>query len=272
MRRSEAKEQITKNPGRYLTLDNRSQHRHGGNVSYVCPICGSGTGKKGTGITSKDGVHFTCWVGCFTNSDIIDIIGLQNGLTDYNDKFEMACTQYGIDYKTLEPDNGLTTQARKGLKEDNKPITDNKHTKQKTQSTDYTHFFKLCTQMRSNSDYLTKRGISQATQKHFSIGYCPNWKSPTALKTGHNPPATPRIIIPTSRYSYIARDTRSPESLNDTERRFSKMKEGKTELFNLQALENSPEPIFVVEGEIDAISVYEAGHNAVALGTNQLNR
>lgn len=272
MRKSEAKEQITKNPGRYLMLDNQSQHRHGENVSYVCPICGSGTGKNGTGITSKDGVHFTCWVGCFTNSDIIDIIGLQNGLTNYNDKFEMACTQYGIDYEALEPDNDITiSQARKELNNNvhnkNKLITDNKHNTHETQLTDYTHFFKICTEMRSNSDYLAKRGISEKTQEYFSIGYCPEWKSPTALKNGGKPPATPRVIIPTSKYSYIARDTRPPESMSDKESQFSKMKEGKLELFNLRALDNNQEPVFVVEGEIDAISIYEAGHNAIALGS-----
>ena len=28
---------------------------------YICPVCGSGSGPKGTGITSKDGnIHFTC--------------------------------------------------------------------------------------------------------------------------------------------------------------------------------------------------------------------
>lgn len=274
MRRSEAKEQIIRNPGRYLTPDNQSQHRHGGNISYVCPICGSGTGAKGTGITSKDGVHFTCWAGCFSNSDIIDIIGLQNGLTEYNAKLERACTEYGIDYKALEPDNGIRlAQAREDFrgmgadKENNKPITYNKHNTQQIQSTDYTQFFKICTQMRSDSDYLAKRGISEATQEHFSIGYCPNWKSPAALKKGYNPPATPRVIIPTSQYSYIARDTRPPESMSEKERQFAKMKEGSLELFNLKAIEESEEPVFVVEGEIDAISIYEAGHNAIALGS-----
>ncbi len=64
MLRSEAKDQIIREPQRYLQLDNQSQHRHSGKPSYICPICGSGTGKKGTGITSKDGIHFTCWAGC----------------------------------------------------------------------------------------------------------------------------------------------------------------------------------------------------------------
>lgn len=46
MLRSEAKDQIIREPQRYLQLDNQSQHRHSGKPSYICPICGSGTGKK----------------------------------------------------------------------------------------------------------------------------------------------------------------------------------------------------------------------------------
>ena len=67
MTREDAKQSIIRNAGSYLTRDNSKK-------GYICPICGSGSGKKGTGITTKDKIHFTCWAGCFTNSDIIDII------------------------------------------------------------------------------------------------------------------------------------------------------------------------------------------------------
>lgn len=280
MFRSEAKEQIIRDPAHYLQLDNQSQHRHSGRPSYICPICGSGTGKKGTGITTKDGIHFTCWAGCFTNSDIIDIIGIENGLTDYNAKLERACTEYGIDYSTLEADYSLAlARARadfKGLEEpaQNQPKngqnTENTHntaSAPNTEQTDYIAFFKECASHRGESDYLAKRGISEGVQASFLIGYCPAWRSPTALKRGANPPATPRVIIPTSRYSYIARDTRPAEGMSDREKQFSKMKEGTLELFNLKALETMQEPAFIVEGEIDALSIIELGYKALALGS-----
>ena len=272
MLRSEAREQITRSPEHYLQLDRQSQTRHSGRPSYICPICGSGTGSKGTGITTKDGIHFTCWAGCFTNSDIIDIIGLKNGLTGYNEKFERACTEYGIDYSTLESDYSLSdaserarlARARADFKDletvQNKPEngqnTDNTHNAQPTENTDYIAFFKECASHRGESDYLAKRGISESVQASFLIGYCKEWRSPTALKKGYNPPATPRVIMPTSRYSYIARDTR--EGVKD----YAKMKEGKVALFNLKALEDMKEPAFIVEGEIDALSIIEVGHRA----------
>ena len=287
MLRSEAKEQIIRNPARYLKLDNQSQHCHSVRHGYICPICGSGTGKKGTGITTKDGVHFTCWAGCFTNSDIIDIIGLEYGLTNYNDKLERACTEYGIDYSQLQSDYSLAdaserarlARARADFRDLEKPAqnppkngqsTDNTHNTSSapnTANTDYVEFYKECARHRGESDYLAKRGISEGVQASFLIGFCSAWRSPTALKRGANPPATPRVIIPTSRYSYIARDTRPAEGMSDKERQFSKMKEGSLALFNLRAFEDMKEPAFIVEGEIDALSIVEIGHRAIALGS-----
>ncbi len=72
---------------------------------FICPICGSGKGdgrkNAGTGITTKDGIHFTCWAGYFTNSNIIDIIGLQYGLNenDHVHKFEGAARIFGIEFE-----------------------------------------------------------------------------------------------------------------------------------------------------------------------------
>ena len=67
MDRDTAKYEIQRRAKELLQPDNSKQ-------GFICPICGSGSGKKGTGITTKDGIHFTCWAGCFSNADIIDII------------------------------------------------------------------------------------------------------------------------------------------------------------------------------------------------------
>ena len=76
-------------------------------------ICGSGDGAKGTGITTKDGIHFTCWAGCFKHSDIIDIIGQRDGLTEYREKLEAACREMGV---TLE--GGASSYRRTTAQED----------------------------------------------------------------------------------------------------------------------------------------------------------
>lgn len=272
MLRSQARDEIIRNPQRYLRLDKKSEHGHSRNPSYICPLCGSGTGEHGTGITSKDGIHFTCWRNCFTNSDIIDIIGMYYGLDDYNAKLEKACSEYGIDYSQLESDYSFSQPepaqkpAENGHNTDNKHNTDNADNKQYT---DYTDYYKNCVEMRkyAKCDYLNQRGISDEVQDHFFIGYSPDWRSPRALSRGANPPATPRIIIPTSPYSYIARDTRPAEELSDQEKKYSKMKEGYVALFNMNAIYHMSQPAFIVEGEIDALSIIELGYNALALGS-----
>ena len=61
----------------------------------------------------------------------------------------------------------------------------------------------------------------------------------------------------------MARDVR--EVVSDVELEYIKSKVGKMSPFNLQALSN--EIVYVVEGEIDAISMYEVGAMAVGLGS-----
>lgn len=132
---------------------------------------------------------------------------------------------------------------------------------------DYTEYFK---QARANlqgaQEYLSFRGLSMETAAKFWLGYDAQWISPTAKATAERegrklPPPSPRLIIPTSPHSYLARDTRKDA------KKYPKMKEGGVELFNTKALYNEEErPVFIVEGEIDALSIIEVGAEAVGLG------
>lgn len=116
--------------------------------------------------------------------------------------------------------------------------------------------------------YLAKRGLSLTTARKFHLGYLPNWQSPTAVAKSDNPnsiPKTPRLIIPTGSGSYIARDTR--DDIPEGQKQYKKVKEGRAHIFNEQAL-NKNQPIFIVEGEIDALSIMETGHaQAIGLGS-----
>src|SRR5699024_4257650 len=98
-------------------------------------------------------------------------------------------------------------------------------------------------------------------------GYADKWRSQTALANGKNPAPSPRIIIPTSKASYVARYCgEAPEGT------IKKLKEGKAHFFNGAALLKKG-PVFIVEGEFDALSIMEAGYRAIALGsTAMVNR
>ena len=132
---------------------------------------------------------------------------------------------------------------------------------------DYRKFFIKAQKNLSDPDclrYLTKRGISKETAIKYELGYVSDWQSPKGLIKNKNLPKTPRVIIPTSYYSYATRDIR--DELTAEQKKYSKTKEGSVNIFNVEALKQEL-PCFVTEGEFDALSFLELGYNAVSLGS-----
>ena len=76
------------------------------------------------------------------------------------------------------------------------------------------------------------------------------------------------LIIPTGYHSYVARNT-DPEA--DSESRYRKT--GNAKPLNIKALQKAEKPIYIVEGELDALSIIEAGGEAIGLGsTSNINK
>ena len=254
MDRDTARTEIQRRAKELLQPDNSKQ-------GYICPICGSGSGNKGTGITTKDGIHFTCWAGCFSNSDIIDIIGMEQGLTEYREKLNAAAKELNI---TIDDSSGFTLRYQnqdKTERDTQQSIHNNTYTIRPKEEAepDYTDFFLQANKNITGTDY--HRGLSLDTLNRFKIGYVESWKHPKAPQA----PASPRLIIPTSKHSYLARDTRA--ELTEDQKRYSKSKVGKVRIFNSKSLAAATQPIFIVEGEIDAMSIVEVGGEAIGLGS-----
>lgn len=245
----EARNHIVNDPYRYLKRD---RSRNGG---IICPICKDGDGEHGKrGPTTKDGIHFTCWQGdgCFRNADVIDIIGIEYGLAAYPDKIKKAAELYGIDLEDNRRQEGPRAKPAA-------PAPLNQDQGQQEEAPDFTGYYAQRNKALGDTEY--HRGISQATLDRFLVGYDPNWRHPKAPDTV---PATPRLIIPTGAGSYVARDTR-PEATD-----YQKMKVGPLQIFNLKGMYQAKKPVFVVEGEIDALSIIDAGGEAVALGSTSM--
>lgn len=242
MNRTEARDYILEHAKDYLKPDRTGK-------GFLCPICESGGGPNGTGITEnpKSRGHFTCWAGCFENLDIIDIIGTKYGIDDYNGKLQRAAEEFGIFIeKDIPPESRPSVQPKSG-----------------TQSADSfvpsEEFFRRANANLGRTNYY--RGISLDTLNRFRIGYVEQWKHPAV--TNPSVPYSPRLIIPNDSGGYLARDTRG--NLTEKQREYSKQKVSPTGLFNLAALSQSAEPVYIVEAELDALSILDCGGQVVAL-------
>ena len=248
MNREQAKAEIKARYAKYLPLAKRKVN---GKDTYICPFCGHGKGGDGLQIVPAekggDGTQLHCF-NCGFHGDIIDIIGQENGLTDYNDKLQKAADIFNI---IIDAEATRTpTEPRKAEQGINTPTTENAP-ETATESPDFTAYLNECYTHRNDPaavEYLSFRGISKETAVAYKLGY--------DTRTGF-------LIVPTSRHYYIARNT-DPEA----EKRYNNPRGAKIELFNAQAIYNEEgRPVFVVEGAFDALSIIEAGGLAVALNS-----
>ena len=210
----------------------------------VCPFCGSGTHENKTSAFSIKGNKWSCY-SCGEHGDIFDLAKKVIGITDTQQAFSWVYDHYKIKVDGNQETTLLKAQETQEEAPKLKDYTPYFDELQRRQKTDETY----------KSDYLTNRGISREIQDRFNIGYEENYTTGTGGKVWQ------AVIIPTSDYSYTARNTDVTASKNDRLR-----KHGETAIFNVEALKTATKPIFIVEGEIDALSVIEAGADAVALG------
>ena len=250
MDRQEAREQLKGQLRAYV--ESITKKSKGANM-YVCPLCGSGTGSHSTGAFSiKDGTSWKCF-SCNEGGDIFDLIGKYEGITDHSEQLKRAGELFGISI------NPYRATAQEDFREYQNYTKNEQYTHNNIHTTDYTQFFLQANRDIEKTSY--HRGLSIETLNRFKIGYVESWRHPKAP----NAPASPRLIIPTSKESYLARDTR--EQIPEEQKPYSKSKVGSIHLFNAKALQNATKPIFIVEGELDALSIIEVGGEAVALGT-----
>ena len=239
MTREQARTEIK---ARYAEYLQPAKKKH----TYICPLCGNGTGTDGDGIaiSKKDptGTHLKCFK-CGFYGDIIELIKQDKGLATDAEAFDAARAAFNIEIDGQE-DPGIKVHTAKPAQE--------------AQKVDYLPYMQqMAANIEGAAGYLSSRGISLETAKRFMLGY------DMRFTQGTGPDAWKALIIPTSRSSFVARNT-DPEA--DKGNRYRKA--GAISIFNAKALHNvEKRPVFVTEGEIDALSIMEAGGLACALGS-----
>ena len=221
---------------------------------YNCPICGSGTGKNKTGALKlyRDTNRIICNAnGCFgaKGEDTLGALRIIWGCTEQE---AMTRAGYTLDaYKGKQPQKTQQTQKTHEAPE-----------------RDYSDYFQqMAANLEGAAEYLSSRHISLDTARRFMLGCDVRWIHPDVVERQRAkgsdwlPPASKRLIIPTGKGSYVARAI-NPDA------EYQKQKVGKMNLYNKKALQNKGKrPVFITEGEIDALSVIEVGGESCALGS-----
>ena len=227
----------------------------GGKPTYICPLCGNGTGSTGDGMVvdpHSDGTRLKCFR-CNFYGDIIDLYQQEHNC-DAGEAFKALYSFFHIEIdekatrKPVERTEGAVmvkhTQAPKNAAERNVESSF-------SGQPDFTAYFDKCRQHIEDpaaKSYLDLRGISSTTAEKFYLGFDP--------ETGY-------IIIPAAKSFYVARSIDPAAKL-----RYNNPKGASIALFNGKALYNEENrPVFVTEGALDALSFAEIGSEAVALNS-----
>lgn len=239
---------------------------------YICPVCGSGSGKNGTGllpVKGKPGYYHCFAAGCdFEHGDILELIAKTYRLTETAQQIEKAGELIHRDFSNKNQwYNEKKTYTDSGKDVKNMVQNDDKNADDKNtglnqdnlkEQQEIRAFMEAAAAALPEStaalQYLEGRGISQSTAEHYKIGYVSHYGD------GMN---TAAVIIPTGPLSYTARSIET----DDSSRKVRKKKAGdKAGIFGIGIMRNPPPVAFIVEGEFDKLAVNEAGFPAIATG------
>ena len=239
---------------------------------YICPCCSSGSGPKGTGMNKVPGAPLYKCFSCGLVGDIFKLIGEKYGLTSFNDKLEAACDLYNVDYERRYKRDEISKTIRQvGTQSVNyKARTRPEKARPEIEIPDQRPYYEECVKRRRESDecleYMHGRGLTDETLDRFQVGYDPHWRHPKHPDRPEN--YTPRVIIPLhneeKHNSYLARALAGHVPQTEYDR--PKMKVGSQYLYNPEAIQPG-KVVFVVEGEIDCMSIEQLGFPCIALGS-----
>lgn len=250
MDRDTARKELKARLTDYVNMITKPDRKAGRNM-YKCPLCGSGNhnspNSDGAFSITQDGEKWHCF-SCGQGGDIFDLIGKYAGIEEHNEQFKFAAELFNISADQASQ----KTELKPKKKEDAA-----KPEEKKPEPGQFKEYIEKCAAAAGKTNYYTLRGLSNETVKRFNLGYDEEKKA---------------IVIPYDRTNsyYITRLLRDKRDSKD--RVFDKPpteKAGNEPIYNLAAL-YSGKNCFVCESQLDAISIMQAGGNAVAIGGSGL--
>ena len=231
---------------RFLIDELKPARNQQGDNGYVCPVCGSGSrgDRNSDGALSyyPDTLKWYCHA-CQAGGDIFDLYRLRDGLTA-SEAAAAVLKKYGDHRRsTAAEDFAPAAHPRRDPGQAEPPAG---------QLKDYRPFLASCHAALNGSrgaEYLARRGLTSATLERFNLGY----------DAAHD-----AIVIPypgTPRGYYVTRAIRNKQYFKPR-----RAEAGAEPVFNAGALYSGAEAVFIVESQLCAISIEQAGGAAVAIG------
>ena len=199
----------------------------------------------------------TCFA-CGKNYDIFDLVKMEYGLKTFPEQLKKV--EEFMKNPELIEDANKTIYSKKNIEIRLNSTIQEKKVEENKIYPEFYYYYRDCKKRISETNYLQKRGISKEVQDKYNIGY------DTDFKEGKMKFPIQAIIIPISKDSYTVRNINSASKFRYT-------KVGEAAIFNYWELEqNRKDTFYIVEGEIDALSIIEAGRKSIALGSvNEVN-
>ena len=237
--------------GRWQEIISSLTGRSKDGKGWICPICGHGT--NGDGLIpnpkGKPGA-LKCFGSCGFSGDIIDLFRQMPGNGGMG--FRQAVDELG---KSIGLFPAPKEQQHFEQRQENfSPI--GQEASPEPPALDFTDYYTACQERITDpraARYLESRGLSIKTAKAYGLGF-----DPEADTAGAGCKA-PRLILPTSKSHYVGRRTDGGDKAKKLNPKGSS-----PALFNGKSL-GTDGPVFVTEGIFDALSIAEAGGEAVAL-------
>ena len=243
MTREEAKNEIKRQWRAIIpTMTSPAKRRVNGETSWICPLCGHG--KNGDGLTfnmTSSSYGLKCF-GCGFSGDIIDLYQQWKQI-DYNTALKELAKLLHI---TIDPYSSPEPAGQTPAEHPQKS-TPELDQKEPAEPANYVGYYKTCkANLVQAKDYLQSRGISLETAARYAVGYDSRDR---------------RIVIPVSESFFISRAAAGQEP------RYKNPAGQQVQIFNLNALYNGAGAVYVTEGVFDALSIIEAGAEAIALNS-----
>lgn len=245
---------ITEIVSRYVELSPGGS----GKLKGLCPFHGEKTPSFIVNTSGKDEGTFHCF-GCSEHGDIFDFIQKVEGL-DQGAAIRFIQDRFmgGAPADAFIPSGGSDPRAsiRKPARieqSEPKPV-DTAAVQFWTDYADRMHEAIKRPEGKAGLDYFTGRGISQEMIDRFRLGYDPKLRR--AIVPGDNGYCIRRDITDQQQARYM--NPKIPENAKPGEHGLH------PDLFNSAALYQTERPVFIVEGALNALSILQAGGQAVA--------